>query len=194
MGRLFEIGDNYYEIWTLSYLTWLAWLDLTYGRIPLRNLTLTVTSLRPSSLSDAVRCTIARDRPMSSRIWVQNFFGGRPLFLNLESWGGKHGPRSFLQVFGPHAKTIWAFWFRECLLSLCSFKGRSHCFASRGSQTRLSPILKAVQRLPKICYERTEANISNNCPQTPYLPIYGLQTIPPYCLSFKKNWKEVPNS
>ena len=51
---------------------------LTYRRIPLRNLALSVTSLRQSSLSDALRSVVARGRPVSSRIWVHHFVGGRP--------------------------------------------------------------------------------------------------------------------
>ena len=66
------------------------------GRITLRNRDLSMTSLRQSSLSDALHSDVARGRPLPSRIWVHHFSGGWPrgLGFGTSRW---------------HARATWLF-------------------------------------------------------------------------------------
>ena len=79
-------------------------------RIPLQNFTPSVTSLRQSSLPNALRSAVASGSYVFSRVLLQHSFGRR-FRGRFRGRSGPRGPRSCLQLFGSHAQTILAFWF-----------------------------------------------------------------------------------
>ena len=65
---------------------------LTYLRNPLRILAFSVSSLRQSSLSDALHSAFASGGLVSSRIWVYHFVS--LVVLDFERRGGTYSPHS----------------------------------------------------------------------------------------------------